>query len=268
MNAVMTTCPSHSGAPNPWICGVVFAVSLLPALAQAEELPSSATGFVPEVVNSIGMRFVYIAPGEFEMGVPNPGASAPPDVPPHVVRITKPFYIAACEASQADFEQVMGFNPSIHSPSAPPLWKTPSRALRDLPVENVSWLEAVEYGARLSRFDAEKEAGRSYRLPTEAEWEFACRSFGGNVSATEARDDLPVRDMTRSVAEWCSDWYLRDYYALSLKKNPVGPNSGSLKVVRGSAWIFTGIACRLNHMATPPWQRSRFIGFRLVFDAK
>ncbi len=137
----------------------------------AAETPTTATAAdsvkLPESTNSIGMEFKLIPAGKFIMGE---GDQA------HEVTLTKPFKIGVHEVTQAQYEQVMGVNPSKYKGS-------------DNPVEMVSWEDAVEFCRKLSELPAEKEAGNVYRLPTEAEWEYACRagtttkySFGNDES--------------------------------------------------------------------------------------
>ena len=198
---------------------------------------------LPESANSIGMKFKLIPAGTFTMGE---GDKA------HGVTLTKPFKMGVHEVTQAQYEQVMGVNPS-HFKGA------------NNPVEMVSWEDAVEFCRRLSELPAEKEAGNVYRLPTEAEWEYACRagtttkySFGDNARGFEdyywCYETLPIPErktktmpiavgsqkpntwgfynMHGNVNEWCNDWY--GDYPNGAVTNPIGPASGSLRVKRGS----------------------------------
>jgi hypothetical protein len=123
-------------------------------------------GLPVELTNSIGMQLALIPAGEFLMGWPPTRSSLLPEKPQHLVRITQPFYLGIHEVTQEQYARVIGRNPS-HFKGA------------QLPVETVSWEEAVEFCARLSALPAEKAAGRAYRLPTEAEWEYACRATLG-----------------------------------------------------------------------------------------
>ena len=106
------------------------------------------------------MRLVRIPSGEFTMGSPGNNGSEKQ----HRVRITKPFYMGACEVTQAQYEKVMGTNPSNYAGDS------------NRPVETVSWSDAAEFCRRLSELPEEKAVGAVYRLPAEAEWEYACRA--------------------------------------------------------------------------------------------
>ena len=216
--------------------------------------------------NSIGMKFVLIPPGEFEMGstkeeveqlvkeAEKQGAPSwyikriPQESPKHRVRITRPFYFGLCEVTQAEYERVVGSNPSRFK-GAP-----------DRPVENVTWHDVVQFCHRLSRLPTEKRVGAVYRLPTEAEWEYACRagtttrySFGDDDALlgkhawwgkNSGEQPQPVGrlkpnafrlfDMHGNVWERCADWHADDYYAESPVDDPIGPDSGESHVLRGS----------------------------------
>ena len=144
---------------------------------------------------------------------------------------------------------------------------------------------------RLSELAGEKELGLKYRLPTEAEWEYACRSGGsdpyewprkadsrsGENGGEQLIDPLDVAtvgsyppngfglfDMRGNVYEWCADWFSRDYYARSPVDDPTGPSSGYLRVVRGGDWLFVGEGCTINRRITPPWSSSCYLGFRVA----
>src|SRR5262249_33999900 len=167
------------------------------------------------------MRLVRIEPGKFLMGSPGSEAERDDDEgPQHEVEITHPFYMSTCEVTQEEYLKVMGTDPSVFT-------KNPRAA-----VENVSWQEAEAFCRQLSSLPEERAAGRVYRLPTEAEWEYACRagtttpSCFGDVSAlkdhcwcADGRDrktsDLPsvgekdenafgLFDVHGNVREWCS----------------------------------------------------------------
>src|SRR5262249_9035961 len=117
-------------------------------------------------VNIVNMSFALLPAGTFKMGSPNSEAERGDDEgPQHEVTITTPLYMAIYPVTQREFELVTGHNPSYFQGS--------KGGGPDFPVENVSWLEAVEFCRALSALPAEREAGRTYRLPTEAEWEYA-----------------------------------------------------------------------------------------------
>ena len=146
----------------------------------------------------------------------------------------------------------MGKNPSEFAPDS------------NRPVERVSWNEANEFCRKLSEFPAEKAAGAVYRLPTEAEWEYACRAgtttrfdFGDDPASMDQhawwRSNSQSRtqpvgrlqpnawalfDMHGNVWEWCADWWAADYYAKSPTADPAGPDSGAERVLRGGAWKY------------------------------
>ena len=271
--------------------------------AESTELPAHSRGPLPTrpppahsrvplpLANSIGMRFAAVQAGTFTMGVPDEGNSepAPPECPPHEVEITRGFWLGEHEVTQAQFQAVLERNPSHHSPQVAGVESTD-----DFPVEDVTWYEAVEFCRRLSELPEEKAGHRRYRLPTEAEWEYACRAGksepyrwalhrpAGDQSGEAAgiEPPLPVvkvgsypanefglHDMRGNVWEWCADWFDRGYYSRSTPTDPQGPAAGYLKVVRGGDWIFVGEVCRINYPIMSPWQRSPFVGFRVVCDA-
>jgi formylglycine-generating enzyme required for sulfatase activity len=253
------------------------------------------------VVNSLGMKLAPIAPGQFIMGLPDEGNSWPfPewDVKPHTVDITRRFYIGVHEVTQQQFQTVMGSNPSWHAATGGGAPLVRSLDTARLPVENMTWREAAEFCKRLSDRSAEAAAGRSYRLPTEAEWEYVCRSgsseahrFIADWTGVNTLDELAgkekhptkeplvptpvgsyppnafgVCDMRGNVFEWTADWFDRTYYAHSPPNDPTGPSTGFLKVVRGWDWTFIGPQCKDFQFMTPPWKRNQYIGFRVVCE--
>lgn len=248
----------------------------------ATKLPPAPSGSLPTMENSIKMRLVQIPAGEFLMGSPDSDSEASSDEKPqHRVRITRPFHLGAFEVAQSQYQQVMGSNPSN--------FKDESGLS---PVEIVSWTDVEEFCGKLSGLPQEKQAGRQYRLPTEAEWEYACRA--GSTSRygfDESRDSLgsyawfsensgskthPVgqkkpnawglHDMHGKVYEWCSDWY--GTYDASGVDDPRGPTAGSYRVLRGGGWfIVAGVcrpACRAGFM---PVSRSPSVGFCVAFSS-
>lgn len=232
-------------------------------------LAANAIAREPEIINSLGMRFVPIAAGEFLRGSADNDQSADNDErPQRRVRITRPFALGKYEVSQREYKIVTGENPSWFSATGggriPRLSAVDVAAYDDLPVEMVSWQEAVDFCRRLSDLPAERAADRKYRLPTEAEWEYAARAGGsaryGNTDAISPSDAVllfdagrpretsPTRshtpnpwglhNMQGNVWEWCSDWYDADYYAADSDNtvpivDPQGPTEGTGRVVRG-----------------------------------
>jgi formylglycine-generating enzyme required for sulfatase activity/Tol biopolymer transport system component/type II secretory pathway pseudopilin PulG len=249
-----------------------------------------------KVVNSIGMELVFIPAGEFTMGTPDTGFenTVPAECPPHRVRITKPYYLGVCEVTQEQYERVMGKNPSWLTASSGLAYK-PEQETGLLPVEQVSWEDATEFCRRMSQIFAEKEVGFDYRLPTEAEWEYACRSgrsepfpwsaYGNPRTGDNAGEEFKkplhttmvgsyppnpfgLHDMRGNVYEWCADWFARDYYRRSPMDDPQGPESGYLRVVRGGDWLFVGEGCMINRRIASPRHFSPFIGFRVAASAR
>jgi formylglycine-generating enzyme required for sulfatase activity/outer membrane protein assembly factor BamB len=261
---------------------------------QAERKPT------PPVVNSIGMKLVGIPPGEFLMGSPDTAADALPDEKPrHRVRITRGFYMGVHEVTQGEYERVLGTNPSFFSPGGPGKEKVAGLDARRLPAEQVRWADAVEFCRRLSALPAEQKAGRFYRLPTEAEWEYACRAgtktafaFGDSLSSRQANfnghhphggaargpflarttvvgsyppNAFGLYDLHGNVWEWCSDWYGAEYYKHSPVDDPPGPASGSMRVIRGGEWYADGRDCRSAfRYAEIPTGLFYVMGFRVV----
>ena len=208
--------------------------------------------------NSIGMKLALIPPGEFMMGWPeSDNWEGSCNKPEHKVRIMKPSYLAVHEVTQAEYEKVMGENPSWFSKGGRGAECVSGENTSGHPVEYVSWEDAVEFCKRLSA-----KEGKTYRLPTEAEWEYACRagtttqySFGDDPASlgeyawyayNSGRKTHPVgekkanawglHDMYGNVYEWCSDWWAEDYYAASPANDPLGPERGAFRVLRGCSW--------------------------------
>ena len=247
---------------------------------------------IETIGNSLGMRFALIQPGEFVMGVPDSkkGLPIPPGFIPHKVLISKPYFLSTCEVTQGQYEELMGINPSWHTRDKK--YIETANDFKQFPVENVTWIDAMEFCKQLTELPGEKEAGRTYRLPSEAEWEFACREraslayefqpskakiTGENAGIPSGENALPIKrvrsyppnslglyDMRGNVWEWTADWFSPSYYSYSPYKDPQGPASGMLKVVRGSDWIFVGPKCNYPRDPLEPWQKGRFIGFRVI----
>ena len=240
--------------------------------------------------NSIGMEFISIPAGEFTMGMPdiNNDHDLPTEAPSHQVRISSPFWLGSHEVTQDQFENVTKKRPAIFDDKVKPLQKD----LPTLPVNNITWYEALAFCKELSEKPEEVTAGRTYRLPTEAEWEYACRDgesrafnfrrvvnrnsdqSGVAAGVLPALPLVPVGsyvpsklglfDMRGNVWEWCSDWFDRDYYSRSPEIDPKGPSTGYMKVIRGCDWIFVGEGCKINYPIMAPWKRNPFVGFRIV----
>ncbi len=214
--------------------------------------------------NSIGMEFVLVEAGTFQMGS-NDGDND--EKPVHQVTITKDYYLGKYEVTQKQWVAVMGSNPSgVRGDNAP--------------VENFAWNSLPEFITKLNTL----ESTDKYRLPTEAEWEFAAR--GGNSSkgytysgsntvgdvaftgpgnpqpvGTKKANELGIYDMSGNVWEWCSDWY--GSYSSEAVTDPSGPSTGSYRVYRGGSF-FDG-SCRVaDRSSNWPQPRDEFAGFRIV----
>lgn len=273
---------------------------------QRELLASGVLPCVPEVVNSVGMRLALIPAGHFLMGSPAEEAEREEDEgPQHEVEITKPFYMGVFPVTQAEYEAVMGYNPSCFKATGSGRSKVNDAAAGRFPVESVSWQEAVEFCRRLSLREKET-GGQEYRLPTEAEWEYACRAgtttafyFGNSLSSKEANFDgnhpyggaekgpdrrcstvlgsfrpnpFGLYDMHGNVKEWCSDWYDEGYYGTSPRRDPQGPDEPDYlysRVLRGGSWYNNGRYCRaaFRYREDLGFHGSSF-GFRVVRCSK
>ena len=243
-----------------------------------------------EIKNSIGMRLRLIPPGEFMMGSPEWGRDD--EGPQHRVRITRPFYMGVYPVTQSQWESVMGNNPSSFSSDGGNSDRVSGLSTGDFPMEGVSWEDAQEFIGKLNELS--EETGWVYRLPTEAEWEHACRGgtttryyFGDSwdelgeyawYSGNSERRTHSVGqkhpnawglyDMHGNVREWCFDWFSGDYYANSPLEDPTGPESGSLRVNRGGSWRYTAGDCRsASRVRFRPRDRDNFLGFRVAFSS-
>jgi formylglycine-generating enzyme required for sulfatase activity len=267
-------------------------------------LSPSAGVLAKALTNSIGMKLVLIPAGTFKMGAPPDEKERYADEQQHEVRITRDFHLGVFEVTQKQFRAVMGKNPSHFSRDGRGKEEVKGLNTDDFPVENVSWDEAVGFCEKLSALAKEKDAGRSYRLPTEAEWEYACRggeptsafhlgnslssgdaNFDGNQPSGEAErgeylertckvgsykpNAFGLFDMHGNVSEWCADWYARDYYRKSPKVDPGGPADGTLRVTRGGGWSSTGRDCRSAfRRGNNPGDRAIGVGFRVALVVK
>ncbi len=251
------------------------------------------------LTNSIGMKLKLIPAGEFQMGSPANEEDRDDDEHHHRVRITKPFYLGVYEVTQRDYAKVMGNNPSYFSSSGGGGERVSGMDTSRFPVEEVSWEDAVEFCRKLSALAGERSASRVYRLPSEAEWEYACRAgtttpfhFGTQLNGREANcnGDRPygtsakgtnlqrptnvgsytsnsfgLYDMHGNVYEWCSDWYESDYYKASPVDDPTGPSTASYRVFRGGSWFsFAGLCRSAFRGGYAPTIRNFTLGFRVA----
>ncbi|MDR1920713.1 MAG: formylglycine-generating enzyme family protein, partial [Candidatus Adiutrix sp.] len=242
-------------------------------------LGGAAAGLAEETANSLGLEFVLIPAGSFIMGTDGNFEGIAPEAnekPAHRVTVSQPFYLGKYEVTQAQWEAVMGDNPSEFKG-------------RSNPVERVSWEDVQEFIRQLN----EMEKTDKYRLPTEAEWEYAARagstgaySFGddpgelgpyawheGNSGGTahpagqKAPNAWGLYDMYGNVLEWTQDWYDENYYAVGPPSDPQGPPTGSYRVNRGGNWDYLAGYCRsANRNFYPPDYLNNDLGFRLAFS--
>ncbi|MEI8383380.1 MAG: formylglycine-generating enzyme family protein, partial [Planctomycetota bacterium] len=273
-----------------------------------------------EYTNSLGMKFMLIPPGEFTMGsTPDEIAAALKDVgedkhwqecikseaPQHKVILTQPIYLGVNEVTQAEYEKVMGSNPSYFAPMGMGKEAVAGLETADHPVETVSWNDAAEFCAKLSKQEKLNPFyfrsgetitpldGTGYRLPSEAEWEFACRAstatkywigdqdedlvragwFGGNSGGrTHAAGELKANpfglsDIHGNVWEWVQDGWDASYYGQFPERPAIDPHSpfsaSSHRVIRGGGWSGIASVCRSSHRdASAPTYRVGDIGFR------
>lgn len=225
---------------------------------------------------SLGMELVYVAPGSFQMGS-NDGISI--EKPVHTVQISRGYWIGKHEITQQEYESIMGDNPSEF------------QGARN-PVEKVSWNDCVSFCKKLT--DQERRAGRlpegyEYRLPTEAEWEYAARGgssgrstkyagsnsigdiawYGDNSGkkthpvGQKQANELGLYDMSGNVYEWCHDW--NGDYSSGSQTDPTGPGTGSDRVSRGGSWYYDASYCRVaGRDYYPPTSTPTNVGFRVV----
>ena len=229
-------------------------------------------------VEQVFFTMVPVEGGKFKMGAPDTDTEAQSNErPQHEVTVSS-FYIAETEVTQALWKAVMGAdnNPGY-----------PKGAL--LPVNCVSWDACQQFIAKLNTL-----TGKKFRLPTEAEWEYAARGgnksegykfagsnnvaevawYGGNSEskiwevAKKAPNELDLYDMTGNVWEWCQDWYAADYYSSSPSTNPKGPATGEQRVLRGGDVIQPSKSSRVSQRSCkePDTESSMYCGFRLAMN--
>jgi formylglycine-generating enzyme required for sulfatase activity len=234
------------------------------------------------ITNSIGMKFAPIPAGTFMMGSHSDEPGRNDNEKQHEVKISKPFYLQTTEVTQGQWKNVMGENSSLIDDCGD-----------KCPVEGVPWVDAQEFIKKLNQ----KESTNKYRLPTEAEWEYACRAgtttpfyTGKCISTDQANydghnpgEDCPkgkyrgkkievgsfqanawgLYDMHGNVLEWCQDWY--GNYPSSQITDPRGLAEGDLRVVRGGSWYVVAQGCRsANRGGRLPEDPNDFVGFRLA----
>ena len=267
-----------------------------------------------EYKNFLGMTFVDVPVGSFFMGscrseqIMKKGFPCnkskllrrnhlPGETPMHKVILTKEIQFGISEVTIKQFIPYINqkTNTTNHYSGATKL--TGERSNK-LPITSVSWYDVQNFIAWVNELKPDEDRA-VYRLPTEAEWEYASGLgrtsfyFWGNkkeelgkyawyagntlknqqIGVHEVENKLPnewsLYDMYGNVGEWVSDWYQEDYYSNSAMRDPIGPDAGVLKVVRGGAWNFDAVYCRTAvREFYPPDNKSSFIGFRLVRELK
>lgn len=240
---------------------------------------------VIDIGENVTIDFVFIPQGKFHMGSPRDVAKSENDERPlHQVNITKGFYMSKYEITQKQYLAIMKYHKGLQFVGD------------QLPVDNIEWHEASTFIEKLSQ-----QTKLNFRLPTEAEWEYACRAgtetpfyTGKTIGPDQANYDCkstymggpqgspygetrPVGsyppnafglyDMSGNVCEWCSDWYDDDYYKFSPEDAPQGPHKGRTKVVRGGAWSQNPDKLRsADRRGRNPKSDRENIGFRIVID--
>ena len=231
----------------------------------------------------VTLELVWCPPGTFMMGSPESEPEQGSKETQHQVTLSKGFWMGKYEVTQEQWKQVMGSNPSFFTGDA------------RLPVEQVSWKDCQEFIDKLNS----RVSGGGFRLPTEAQWEYACRagtttrfSFGQNLSTEQANyngnyasgnmregvyrrkttvvgnfpaNSWALHDMHGNIREWCSDWYDRNFYGQSPECDPENTTESEARVLRGGDWCHDPWVCRSagRFMGRPP-DRDNWIGFRVV----
>ena len=256
-----------------------------------DSLQKETVAQAPSLVNSVGMKFVLIPAGTFRMGSADGLVGARlNEMPAHDVILQQPYYLGVTPVTQELYRAAMGSNPARFT--------APAGGGPQHPVERISWHDAVAFCKTLSSLPEEREAKRVYRLPTEAEWENACRAggatvfaFGDTLEPQQANfsfrsndpaiaplertskvgqfqaNNFGLSDMHGNVWEWCHDWYGERVYATGATRDPQGPENGDFRVVRGGCWRSQVGTCRSAYRnALMPHNRDPYTGFRVAFQ--
>ena len=280
-NPVVATCP-NCGKPNVLICTVCW----LCGGCSNHEKCNTDTSNAHTAFNSLGIEMLRVEGGSFQMGSTNGETN---ESPVHSVTVSS-FYIGKYPVTQKEWFEIMGSNPSY--------FKGDKR-----PIESIDWYQAIDFCNKLSQKEGLTPAYKvslhtyiscnwqadGYRLPTEAEWEFAAR--GGNLSkgyeysgsdytyevgwnednsrketktiGMKKANELGIYDMSGNVWEWCWDYEAK--YSSESQTNPKGASTGSYRVVRGGSWSNYDKYCRVaNRCSSYPESSSRSLGFRLA----
>jgi formylglycine-generating enzyme required for sulfatase activity len=261
------------------LAGITHAADAPPVKLKLREADAAPPSGVPDKPNTdpiTGMEFVSVKGGCYQMGSTTGGTD---EKPVHQVCLSD-FHMGKYEVTQGQWEKMMGSNPSHFKQCGP-----------ECPVEDVSWNDAQEFIKKLN-----SGSGKQYRLPTEAEWEYAARSGGKDEKWAGTSDEtslgkyawyeknsgqtthkaglkkangLGLHDMSGNVWEWCQDWYSDSYYDDSQKDNPTGPDNGEQRVLRGGSWLYNDNDARAaSRSRCDPGSRYNYGGIRLVLPAK
>lgn len=264
--------PASESWPHSWWLFILMLLIAAPCVAGQPE------GAKDNTVKLLSVELMSIPGGCFRMGdTKADGYAFDDEKPAHKVCLDG-FAIGKYEVTQGQWQAVMGENPSANT-----------KCGENCPVEQVSWDDVQAFISRLNTL-----TGRNYRLPTEAEWEYAARGGEGQTWAgtddrlalkeyarfaeNSVRQSGPVGesrpnpfglyDMTGNVWEWVQDWYDAKYYAASPCRNPQGPSSGELRVFRGGSWGTDHVGARVaNRLRREPGFRFDALGFRLVLPS-
>ena len=265
--------PLSSGDQNVEWYGRLRGLSVRP-VSDKEDIYTVNTNNETITVNGVSFTMIKVEGGTFRMGATSEQGSDAynGEKPVHSVTLSD-YYIGETEVTQELWEAVMGSNPSNFKGS-------------QKPVEKVSWKDCKKFIKKLNRL-----TGKNFRLPTEAEWEYAAR--GGNKSKgykysgsntignvawytdnssskthdvkTKSPNELGIYDMSGNVWEWCEDWHRP--YSSGSQTNPTGPSSGSFRVLRGGSWSGSAKFCRVSRRnLNYPYYRFNYYGFRLALS--
>jgi len=241
---------------------------------------------VIDLGGGVKMELVRIKAGSFMMGSPGSDDQAYDwEKPQHKVKLTHDYYLGKYPVTQEQYEKVTGKNPSYFSAGGAGKGRITGMDTKRFPVEQVSWEDARAFCEILSRLSR-----RKCDLPTEAQWEYACRAGSGTrYSFGDSQEDLKeyawhqgnsgsrthevgkkqpnswgLYDMHGNVWQWCADRYEKNYYKDSPKEDPQGPTSDTSRVLRGGSWYNHPRTCRSAHRAwVVPSNHSYIVGFRV-----